>query len=468
MSYLSDLIKTLREEELQQFRLLDVIGKEELVRDTYIAFARTKLFKEEKLPEKLGLSQSHFDQINSVLLAKTIQKLWGNDFSKIFFNIQNKGLINLLFHQLKIYEKQLLKSGNFEQITVFYKSAFDILRAMYHPGYSSKLTQEFGKKYLQSLGEKKRLEDDVYIRMLTWCGDITEARAKASEKELLPKAEKELSRWRKKVLAANNPVANCFLGIAEATYWKCFEDPQKYIEAYNFALKGFYEANGGVEKKWEGVLLSETAFGYLSLNQAAKALELYDRVMVAFPDTVGAHIYHQYTYFSAAVIAKDFTKSRQIFDEKFRVRILPDTLPQILFEVYALGFLQALHERNMNDASDWFGKIITVVLPKTNPISKMMLRIYETMYFYFSGDMETALRLSEKHLNYIRHLPDGKERYGLIFRPIDCINKFIRYRKGEKKLMKKAEKAVNALYDGLNNLYSAPVREEWESLNAAV
>ncbi len=35
MSYLADLVKSLNEDELKQFLLLDVKGKEELVRDLY-------------------------------------------------------------------------------------------------------------------------------------------------------------------------------------------------------------------------------------------------------------------------------------------------------------------------------------------------------------------------------------------------------------------------------------------------
>ncbi len=465
MSYLLDLVKSFDENELTQFKKLDVIGKEALIRDAYANNLLVKKFDETALPTKYSLTKSHFDKINSVLLAKTIQQFWGNDYLKIFSNVQNKGLIPLLFHQIKIQEKKLLKTGNALQITAFHKAAFDILRAMYHPSYHSKLTHEFGKKYLKSLGSKKRFEDEARVEMLALNGDILEAYFGGNEITFKPLAERKLNDWRKKIAAQKNPVANVFFGFASASFYKYFSNnPTKYVEQNEFALKAFYAAKGKVEKRYEGVLLSETAYSYVAVNEFAKALELYDKVMVQFPDTIGAHVYHQTVYFATAVICRNYEKAHRIFDEKLRVRIRPDTYKNMIFEMCALGLCLALHEKNITAATDWFKQLTAIQHKDVTPLGRVMIRFYETAYFYFSGDKKTALRLSAKHLDTMKRQPEHATVYSFQFRFIDCINKFIKYTNGNVRLHETIDKLISELDTGIYSLQNMLLVEEWKQI----
>ena len=102
MSYLLDFVKSFNEEELKQFRQLDLIGKEELVRDEYAHHPPANKADEAKLAVRLKLTQSHFDKINSVLLSKIIQQLYGDDYKKILSAILLRGLSDLLLHEIKM------------------------------------------------------------------------------------------------------------------------------------------------------------------------------------------------------------------------------------------------------------------------------------------------------------------------------------------------------------------------------
>ena len=108
MSYLLDFVRSFSPGELTQFRYLDVIGKEEMVRDIYASDAKDPKFDEAVLPKKLQLSQSHFDKINSILLDKSIAALFGTDDSNTLSTILNKGLSALMLHELKILGRNLL------------------------------------------------------------------------------------------------------------------------------------------------------------------------------------------------------------------------------------------------------------------------------------------------------------------------------------------------------------------------
>lgn len=465
MSYLAELVKTFTEEELKQFVFLDVIGKEENVRDVYAQLAREKNLEEASLAATLDLSDVHFRKIASVLFDKIVERIWGDDYLKKFTDLQNRGLVDLVFHEIKIEEKRLLKTADEEAISQFYKTVFDVLRAMFHPKYNSKLTHEYGKKYLASLGKKKRFEDEAEIEMMAINGDILSVRARGKESSEYPAIEKVFARWQKRIAEQQNPMADMFFGFAKSNFHKYDEQPDKFSEAVTFALQAYRKVpEGKLPKRWEGLLRTEDAYGQLQLNHFEKALALYDGIMADFPDTYGQHVYHQYIHLVTAILSRKFEIANALFKTYFLSRLREDQLPMICFESYGLGLLLAIHERNVTAAEEWYKKLITVPTSQINDISKLMLRYYEVMYFYFSGEYETALTLSAKNIKYFKSLPNGENDYGLMFRPNDCIQKFVRIVQGETKWIAHAEEAVKSLYSGLQCLYHEPLRQEWTQL----
>src|SRR5581483_9999811 len=215
MGYLLDFVKTFTDDELKQFRRLDLIGHEEILRDYYARNLREKNFNESGLAIKFGLSQSHFDKLNSVLLDKTIQAFYGHDYGEALFFILHKGLSDLVFHELRILERKVLKRSSAAEELKFYKAAFDVLRSMYHPNYNSKLTHSYGQKYLKALGRKKTITDEVYVAMISLYGDMVSADYSGTAKTFKSTAEKQLKKWepQSKATAAARFYYNYVLGV---------------------------------------------------------------------------------------------------------------------------------------------------------------------------------------------------------------------------------------------------------------
>src|SRR5262245_17867270 len=109
MSYLLDFIKSLDEAESSQFALLDLKGKEELVRDAYAGFKKVKRFDESYLHTRLGLTKTHFDKITSVLLDKILD-FFGSGYEEKLRFLMSKQLSSLVLHELKVSEKRLKKA----------------------------------------------------------------------------------------------------------------------------------------------------------------------------------------------------------------------------------------------------------------------------------------------------------------------------------------------------------------------
>src|SRR5688572_25719157 len=98
MSYLLDLIKSFDDDELNRFRALEVVGKEQLVRDAYAAQAQQKDSNEAALQRKLEITKSHFDKITSVLLDKSLTHLAGPDRKAKLEFLAAKQLYDLVLH----------------------------------------------------------------------------------------------------------------------------------------------------------------------------------------------------------------------------------------------------------------------------------------------------------------------------------------------------------------------------------
>ncbi|MCX6198357.1 MAG: hypothetical protein NTY88_03925 [Bacteroidetes bacterium] len=351
MSYLLDFVKSFDENELKQFRKLDLIGKEELLRDEYANHASKKDFSETNLVSKYKLTQSHFDKINSVVLDKTIAQFYDDDYNKAFSSILMKGLTDLMLHEQKIIERRILKTVNGSEKTKFYKAAFENLRSMFHPKYNSKLTHEYGKKYLNSLGKKRTLTDESYVAMLSLYGDIISEKFAGNEAIYFSQAEAVLKKWEKKILATKNSSAHFYYYFVFATCHKHLaETGKEMLPAYHLALKAIEQNSSGVEEKFKGITLCEIGFGNIESNNFKTAQEFYERGLNEYPDTVGKSHYHGGNYFCVCLINKDYEKAQRAFEKYLLPRIQPGTNRSVLFDMYMMGSLLNLHRKNYDEA----------------------------------------------------------------------------------------------------------------------
>ncbi len=106
MSYLLYFVKSFDENELKKFRQLDLIRKEESVRNEYANHAHDKGINESLLHTKLRLTKSHFDKINSMLLDKALTYFAGNELKEKLEFLTGKQLTDLVLHELKLTEKK--------------------------------------------------------------------------------------------------------------------------------------------------------------------------------------------------------------------------------------------------------------------------------------------------------------------------------------------------------------------------
>ncbi len=455
MSYLLDFVKSFEESELKLFRQLDLIGKEELVRDEYANYAQQKNFSETNLVSKFKLTQSHFDKINSVILDKTIAQFYGNDYNKTFSSILMRGLTDLMLHEQKIIERKVLKTGSAADKTKFYKAAFENLRSMFHPKYNSKLTHEYGKKYLNTLGKRKTLADESYVAMLSLYGDIISEKFAGNEATYFAKAEAVLKKWEKKILSSKNLAAHFYYYFVLATLHKHLaEDGKNMLPAYHSALRAIEKDGAGVEAKFKGITLCEIGFANIEINQFETAQQFYERGLNGFPDTVGKSHYHGGNYFCVCLINRDYQKAQQAFEKYLLPRIQPGTNRSVLFDMYMMGCLFNLHRKNYDEAFGYLNELLKYRKNEITHFGLAMMRIYECIYFYRTKDFRVAAALVKKNLKFLTKEVGGNPGFEYYLQYVDAIGKLIKLQQHTLRSPEKLKQQLASLQKGIFTVFN--------------
>lgn len=467
MSYLLDLVRTFSPDEMAQFRHLDVIGKEEMVRDIYANQAKGGTFNESRLPQQLQLTTSHFDKINSVLLDKTITALFGNDYGKALSTILNKGLSALMLHELKILEKKVNKQRDPKTERAFYHAAFENLRSMFHPNYNSKLTHQFGNKYLQALGTKKNIADESYVAMFTLYGDIVSASYGGAEKTFKPKAAKLLDAWEKKIAPYKNARATFYTEFARATYYKHFtEDAPGFLKANERALGALRKSKGAIDSKYEGIVLCELGFANIAINQFIKGQTYYADAFEKFADTVGKSTYQAGNYFGVTLLIKNYTEANRIFDKYLRPKIQPSTNRSVLFDIYIIVAWSHIQQQQFNEAFEYLSKLKQYRKNEITMLGHVMVRQLESAYFCLSGDIKTAAITIQKNIRFIQKQQGGSSIFEYYLQYTEVIDKLIKMERGKLRFPEKLKEQIDSLPGGLYQGCNMPLAEKFNLLSA--
>ena len=468
MSYLFDLIKTFTPEEKRSFRYMDVTGKEEAVRDIYLAYAGNPKFDESLLAQKAAISPQHLLKINSVLLDKTLTALYGHDHGKVLSEILSKGLSSLMLHELKIREKAIAHTANAAAITGFYRAAFDVLRSMFHPDYDSALTHQFGKKYLRSLGANATIADETYVNMMALYGDIISAAYSGQEPAFKPKAEKLLAFWEQKINNNKNPVATFYTAFARATYYKHMtDDAAGFISSYETALAACGRSKNAIDKKFEGISLCELGLGNIYLENFTKAQDYYTRAFHKFPDTIGKSIYHAGNYFTVALLNRNTKLANEIFDQYLKPKIQASTNRSVLFDIYLLAAWSHIQQQQFGQAYDYLKLLKQYRKNDITLLGHAMVRQVESAYFYLSGDTRTASITIGKNLRFVKKINKQSSSFHYYLLYLDTLDKLIRLEQQTLRYPEKLKAQILSLPGGIYQNYNRPLLQRFDAVSKA-
>ena len=466
MSYLLDLVKSFTAEEKIAFRKMDLIGKEEIVRDLYLQHANNPKFEESTLTQKVAISPKHLLKINSVLLDKTLTALYGRDHGTVLSEILSKGLSALMLHELKMKEKAITHAADATAMIGFYRAAFEVLRSMFHPNYDSALTHQFGKKYLRALGANCTIADESYVYMMALYGDIISAAYSGKEPTFKPKAEKLLAQWEQKIVDSNSAAATFYTSFARATYYKHMtDDSVGFITSLEKAFAAWERSEGTIDKKFEAIALCELGLGNIFLENFAKAQGYYAAAFEKFPDTIGKSIYHSGHYFHVALLNNNPKLANSIFDKYLRPRIQPSTNRSVLFDIYLLAAWSQIQQQQFDQAFNYLTLLKQYRKNDITLLGHAMVRQVESAYFYLSGDTAAASITIGKNLRFVKKISHQSSSFQYYLTYLDALDKLIKMEQNKLRYPEKLKAQILSLPGGTYQNYNRPLMKRFNALS---
>lgn len=453
MSYLLDLVQSFNEKEMIVFKNLDLIGKEEIIRDEYAVSAHKKNYNEQSLASKHQLSPLHFDKILSILLDKTIAKFFGNNYELALETLLKKGLSQLALHELKIIERKQLRSNS--DMLSFYKIAFLILSKMYFPNFNKKLTTNFGKKYLQALGKNASIDDIIYVELATHtAGFIAENFAGNEEKyrtaaySLFPKIEKKL-------IKHSSNFAWFYYYFSLAFYYKFYGNSVvPFIEMLQTAYLYLEKCDESIIRQYEFRVLCELGFGYIEANESSTAFDMYQKAFHTQNDLSSIGFYQKHCFMSVSLIENKLDQAGYIFDTMLLPFLNKGVNKSLQFDIQLIAILYYLYKNEFDIAFDYLTQIRANKKKEITHIAQFITRVAENLYFYRIGDYKYATTIAKRNIKYIYRTENNNEQLAYYKKLFNCIYQLSKAKADKKPIDQSLQKMINELQGGMYKIYN--------------
>ncbi|MFN8310334.1 MAG: hypothetical protein U0T73_10270 [Chitinophagales bacterium] len=456
MSYFLDLIRTFDPAEQLQFKKLDLIGREEMVRDAYLKFFSSGKFVESKIPHQLQLSQKHFDKILSVLLDKTLNSLYGSGPHDMLNALYSKGLSELMLHEMKIMERRLLKTGDNNSYMTFLKISVEALCRMYHPNYNSKLTHQYGKKYLIALGKKRTIDHEVETALSIHQADMYAQCFAGNEHGFQPKALAVLNKWEKYLRPHHSPFAHFYLNYAFASYYKFFgSDVMPFNERLQEALKFLQLCSDEVRSKYTFRVYCELGMGEVQAENYVAARASFDQAFSAIPDLRSLSCYPKSTYMNICVLTNDLKAAEKMFENYLTPYLEHGVNRSVRFDVLVNGIVLRLHQKNWDSAFIFLSLLKEYKKQEVTRVAQMLIRQCENLYFYCSGNYQQSIVIAKRNIKFMLRRENKNEQLHYYKQFFEVL---LQCSKAKGVLTPAIIKNCNALQGGMFNIFHQVLR----------
>lgn len=457
MSYISDFILSLSEEEIPRIRSLRLIGKEEEVMDELIFLRNSKNYDLERILQKLNLTKNHFDKISSVLLDKVLVLFFKSEYEKLFSALHHKGLTKLLIHELTIVEKKILKLRDNLEAIKFYKVAFDSSCKIYYPNFSRRLSKKFGDKYLQSKGDNITLEDRVYIDLSIHVSFMISQCFAGNEDVYRKKAKAFFDKWQKQLNNGGSNFSLFFFHLSLSSYFKFFgTDVAPFIEALELSYSYLMKCDKEIQDEYRFKILCEIGFGYCEMGNYSNSYKMYENAFKKITDTSNIGYYQKYCYVSICLINKDYSNVLKLFDKFLSPYLKSGVNKSLQFDVLFLGLIIHLHLKDFSEAYNFLEKIKSYKKSEVTNQAKYLIRVAENLYFYKYGDYKFSLVLAQRNIKYAsrpENINDQFDYYKSLFQCLHSFSKAILAGNSTSKELKQLKSNLKGgMYESMNIL----------------
>ncbi len=451
MGFLLDFIRSLTDEEIANIRHMPLTGREEEVLHLLIDNRKNKAYIDKSGLKQLNLSASHYDKLNSVLLEKCLAHLCGPDIGSTFNLLCERNLMDLLFHEIKISERQLLKKKNQAELTAFYRKVLFVLRRVGTDAYDEERLLLYAKRYLQSLPEKT-LEDEAEVQLMCLLTRIFYHAVTGGGPAFEPTYKTTIQHWEEKLAGQPLHRANFQFWLCKATYYDFYtHDADNLLLSHRNALTEMELAGEAVPENMRVYATTKMAKAYTHCNMFADALQSYREIFRRWGHNLGNNRYHIVMYGVIALINKELNEAEEILN---RLRFILGREEDKGMQLNLARNLALLYLNKKEFEKAWEMLTLTMQFPRsdTDLLNDILNRVVHNCYFALEGDWTTAARLvnvNKKFLAARKENPMTAEYDGFF----NMLKTVVRYKQGKAPLPPDFESRMAYYRNGFMSLY---------------
>lgn len=396
MGYLTDLIKSLSEDERKSFSRIELSGKEKSLRDDFLkAITASSAFDEAHLQVKHGFSKVHFDKTKTKLLDKTLLVLSEGDLKKEVQFLLRKGLYDFIIHRLKLQERKAKRQADSAALQQFYLFAFEMVKFFPFTDFPENLLEYYCAEFVKVLGDADweqhyavlAKKESLVIRYSFY--KLDEAKRE--------KAFKRLQSYQVAVESRGWYLAEVNIYLALSVH--CGIAPSQ--EAYEYIFKAYDTAHKVYDRvdPYDKMFLSAMR-GYMSYNlgRMEEAIRFYEETLEEFPN-ISKNLVHISSFIDALFSTHNMSRAKYIIDEHLMPNNYNDVKgKQIVIRTYAVYYM-------LNGEVGKAGEYIHQILAKLDKDfgfgDGVMFRFEHNVYVALCGDWEYAANLQKRNLSYI-------------------------------------------------------------------
>jgi hypothetical protein len=402
LSQLHALFQTLAPQEISRLRSLRLIGKEREVFNLVMDSREGELPESDDLLEKLGITDSHYYKINSVLLRKSYQTLVPEEGAALLKYLKLKNLFHLLRHEILAQDKKLAARMTDEERKQFFLSAFHYFIDFPYKFYDKKLTDLFGQKYLSAIPNCPE-SDKAYVEYHKLFADVNRMAARKNPSKALGITIDELFNREDQLRSEGHSLALYYLYRAICSYYTYYEKDNERVIRYLEKASGlkneiawFFPIDIG---QFLDLLYADALF---RANKISRANEIYTAAFSKGVDeSMYGYYYHCEQYVLVSIIMDNFSQALELLNRIF--------LPCInnKLDIYATRGAMCyvklyLSNGELKQASHYLG-VAKSINEKTFYLPfDVQLRVLENIYFFLKGDYDFALQLANRNIKFLR------------------------------------------------------------------
>jgi pentatricopeptide repeat protein len=452
MSLLRKFLTKCTGQELYRLKLLDFRGNEYQTLHETIRHCHNPKVSDEQIRQKLNLSKTYFDKINSVLLNKCSAALTSKGtYEEVFALLQSKDLCDILKHEIKVREKKICKSNQPDEIERFYTVCFQTLRRLPVTEYDDALTESYMLKYLKHKSPLT-IEDQIEAYAMLETQRVFVMAINGQMKSYEPKFLKKMKQYYAKIAHRPFHRAHFHYHLAMANYLDYYTTNYPALVAeLKSAIHHYEMAKTHIDETYRIYVITKLAKAYCQGNNFEEAFKIYQEAFDLFGEKIAKHPYHPTMYAVIAIINGKYQEAEKMMNEHLQHLLQPQHPGTIDFDIYRTYAILYMNQSKFDLAAQYLQKAFTFKRSDVSLLGEILLRMVHNAFFVLSGDILTAKAVLARNLKFLRSKQSDAmvQEYMGFFKILEQI---IRYRCG-KKLPGEFHMQLRPYREGIMKLY---------------